>query len=95
MSEKCAVTNFDNQSQMNKMMNGGILYGSICFPSNLPKYIFLVVFPPMYFIIDQFEKGFPRIDKIIISFVLTAFFYFPGLIYALNDIECSDGKCDN
>ena len=31
----------------------------------------------------------------IISFVFTAFFYFPGLIYALNDIECSDGKCDN
>ena len=90
---QCEVTNFDNQNQMDKMMNGGILYGTICFPKNMPKYIFLVVFPPMYFIIDQYEKGFPRIDKIIISFILTTFFYFPGLIYGLNDIECGEGQC--
>jgi len=92
---QCEVTNFDNQNQMDKMMNGGILYGTICFPKNMPKYIFLVVFPPMYFIIDQYEKGFPRIDKIIISFILTTFFYFPGLIYGLNDIECGEGQCSS
>ncbi len=26
---QCEVTNFDNQNQMDKMMNGGILYGTI------------------------------------------------------------------
>lgn len=87
---KCQVTDFDNQSQMDKMMNGGILYGTICYPSNFPKYIFMIVFPPLYFIIDQYEKGFPRVDKIIISFVLTAMFYFPGLIYAIQDLNESN-----
>ncbi len=46
----------------------------------------------MYFIIDQYER-ISRIDKIIISFILTTFFYFPGLIYGLNDIECGEGQC--
>jgi uncharacterized membrane protein YqaE (UPF0057 family) len=89
----CEVTNFDNQSAMDKMFDGGIMYGTICFPRNLPKYILMVIFPPLYFIIDQFEKGFPRIDKIIMSFILTAFFYFPGLIHALSDIDCQGDKC--
>ena len=38
-------------------------------------------------------SGFPRIDKIITSFILTAFFYFPGLIHALSDIDCKGDKC--
>ena len=27
----CEVTNFDDQSAMDKMFDGGIMYGTICF----------------------------------------------------------------
>ena len=77
MGDQCAVTNFDNQSQMDKMMNGGVLYGTICFPKNMPKYIFLVVFPPMYFLIDQFEKG--RIISLFLQLFTTVDYFYTGL----------------
>ena len=28
---KCEVTNFDNQNQIDKLLNGGIMYGTVCF----------------------------------------------------------------
>ena len=42
MSDQCTVTDFDNQSLMNKVMDGGIGYGSICFPPEMGKYIILI-----------------------------------------------------
>ena len=88
MTRTCSRTDFDNQSAFSKMMDGGIGYGTICLPAELPKYIIMVIFPPLYVIMDQYKKGFPRFDKIIVSFVLTSLFYFPGLLHALSIIEC-------
>lgn len=89
MSEgQCPATVFDNQSPVDKMMDGGIMYGTICFPKELSKYILMIIFPPLYFIVEQYKQGFPRIDKIIVSFILTSLFYFPGLLHALNELEC-------
>ena len=84
----CPSTDFDNQSAFSKMMDGGIGYGTICLPAELPKYIIMVIFPPLYVILDQYKKGFPRFDKIIVNIILTSMFYFPGLLHALSIIEC-------
>tara|TARA_B100000989_G_C19477296_1_gene443502 strand:+ start:307 stop:618 length:312 start_codon:yes stop_codon:yes gene_type:complete len=88
MTQTCSRTNFDDQSAFSKMMDGGIGYGTVCLPAELPKYIIMVIFPPLYVIMDQYKKGFPRFDKIIVSIVLTSLFYFPGLLHALSIIEC-------
>ena len=68
----CETTNFDDQSAMDKITDGGMMYGTLVF-SNLP-YSY-GNFSTFYFIIDQFEKD-SQIDKIIMSFILTAFFTF-------------------
>ena len=39
----CEVTNFDNQSAMDNMFDGGIMYGTICF-SQIYQSIFLWLF---------------------------------------------------
>lgn len=89
MSGSCALTNnMDNVSLYNKMMYGGIGYGSFCVPKELPNYIMCIVFPPLSVFFQQWNNGFKRVDKIIICFILTSFFYFPGLLYALNELSC-------
>ena len=58
----CEVTDFDDQSA-DKMFDGGIMYGTICF-LQIYQSIFLWLFSPFYFIIDQFEKGFSKLIKL-------------------------------
>ena len=88
MSQQCPITDYDNQSLYDKLMDGGLGYGSICFPAEIGKYILLIIFPPLYVFIDQWKLGFPRIDRIIVNFLLTSFFYFPGLLHALSLLKC-------
>jgi uncharacterized membrane protein YqaE (UPF0057 family) len=84
----CEVNDFnDGQSIYDKVMYGGMGYGSICFPSNLSDYFYLLAFPPFYVFLDQKRKGFPNIQKILVCFILTCFLYFPGLIYALSTMN--------
>lgn len=95
----------DNYTFFDKIMYGGLGYGYFCVPENIFKIIFTVIFPPLGVLIDSIKtskKEFPyisinnfkeilgRIDKIFICFILTALFYVPGLIYALNVINTSD-----
>ena len=44
----CEVTNFDDQSAMDKMFDGGIMYGTICF-LKFTKYILMVIFHPLFY----------------------------------------------
>jgi uncharacterized membrane protein YqaE (UPF0057 family) len=89
MSGSCVLTNnMDNVSLYDKMMYGGMGYGTFCVPKELPNYIMVIIFPPLSVFVQQWNNGFKRIDKIIICFVLTAFFYFPGLLYGLNELSC-------
>ena len=81
------VTNLNEQSIYDKVIDGGIGYGSICLPTNIFRYLIMIIFPPLAVFLDEWKRGFKRIDKIIINFILTAFFYFPGLIHALAIIE--------
>lgn len=86
------VTNLNEQSIYDKVIDGGIGYGSICLPSNIFRYIIMIIFPPLAVFLDEWDKGFKRIDKIIVNFILTAFFYFPGLIHALAIVDCNDNS---
>lgn len=72
-----------------------ILYGNmiaedICIPRSFFVMIITIIFPPLGVFINQYNQGFPNPTSIGISMVLTALFYFPGLIYALNQSNCRD-----
>lgn len=67
------------------LMNGGMIT-SICIPNILTTIICTILLPPIGIWINQHKKGYDNISSIVISFVLTAAFYFPGLIYSLNII---------
>ena len=60
---------------------------SICFPDSLLKIVLTIIFPPFAVWLDQHEKGYTQISSIVICFILTAVFYFPGLFYAFSVIK--------
>ena len=83
MSDTCEVVDFAEQTLFDKIMYGGLGYGTICIPKDLPDYLFMIAFPPLYAFIHQKRRDFKNIHKIIECFILTCFMYFPGLIYAM------------
>jgi len=74
------------------IMYGGLIAQDICFPSYIFKLIVTIIFPPLGVWWNQHEQGYPSPGRIAIGFILTALFYFPGLIYALNDHKCGSTK---
>ena len=62
---------------------------TFCLPSygTIFKIIFSVVFPPISMWIDQHQKNYPDITKIVLSFIYTAFLYFPGFIYTVQNVS--------
>lgn len=96
----------DNWTFFDKLVYGGLGYGSVCLPTHLFDVIFTVIFPPLGLIIKHldFLDHFPYIhwgtlariidhlDELIMSIILTALFYIPGLIYTLDKIKCEDLK---
>lgn len=87
-----------------KVMYGGLGFGSVALPTNLFKVLFTVIFPPLGeiinivgdYVIDQFpyitydslKAIVNNLNRIIYSFILTSMFYIPGLIYTLSNITC-------
>ena len=57
-------------------------------PISIFSMLITIIFPPIGVWLQQHQKSYPHPQKIIISFILTALFYFPGLIYALNENVC-------
>tara|TARA_Y100000389_G_scaffold188576_2_gene211340 strand:- start:456 stop:794 length:339 start_codon:yes stop_codon:yes gene_type:complete len=79
-----------------RIMYGGLGYGTFCLPTNLFRIIFTVIFPPLGVMFDyligefpyvNFKKLIENLNEIIYVFILTAMFYIPGLIYALMTIN--------
>jgi uncharacterized membrane protein YqaE (UPF0057 family) len=86
-------------SLFDKIMYGGLGYGYFCIPSDVFKWIFTGLFPPLGIFIHFFGKlgkTFPyitkqnlknlisHIDDFIIAFIGTMLFYIPGLMYVIN-----------
>lgn len=65
------------------IFEGGIGYGKVCVPTSLNDFVMMILYPPLYVFFNQRAKGFKNIWQILLSFILTSFFYFPGLIHAL------------
>jgi uncharacterized membrane protein YqaE (UPF0057 family) len=80
--------NLQTKSMYDKFMYGGMGYGLFCVPKELPKYIIMIIFPPLSVFIEEMNGGFKNVGKIIINFILTSFFYFPGLLHAMSVIRC-------
>lgn len=87
-----------------RFLYGGLGHGYFCFPTNLVRVLFTVLFPPLgvilkhlkaspvfpYITLDTIRNLIANIDDIIYSFVLTALFYIPGLIYGLSSLKCTE-----
>lgn len=87
-----------------RFLYGGLGHGYFCLPTNLIRIVFTVIFPPIATIMKylKMQSSFPyitsdtlrnlinNIDDIIYSFVLTALFYIPGLIYGLSNLKCAE-----
>ena len=81
---------------MDKLMTGGLGYGKFCIPDEMPHIILAMVFPPFAIIWNYVNGNYDNfaefVKKFFFCFILTMFFYFPGLIYAINDIGCRARK---
>lgn len=81
-----------NYTFMDKLLTGGLGYGKFCIPDEMPHIILAMVFPPFAIIwnyaMGNYENFAEFVKKFFKCFILTMFFYFPGLIYAINDIGC-------
>ena len=87
-----------------RLIYGGLGHGYFCLPTNLIRIIATVLFPPIATILKHLKLSleFPyitmeslvyllkNVDDILYSFVLTALFYIPGLIYGLSNIKCAE-----
>lgn len=72
----------------NVYINGGFGFGKLCLDNNFSRFVLLLVYPPLYIYI--MEKKLAESNKknieykpIILCFIYTSMFYFPGLIYGM------------
>ena len=64
-------------------INGGFGFGKLCLDREFTRLILMFIFPPIYVILSEYDRGFPNKKAILMNFILTSFFYVPGLIHAL------------
>ena len=72
------------------IMYGNLVAHDICLPTYIFRLMITILFPPIGVWIKQHDAGYPEPGKIAICLILTSLFYFPGLIYALNNYQCSE-----
>ena len=95
---------------LDKIFYGGLGYGYLCIPSDVFKWIFTGLFPPLGIFIHHFGKlgnTFPyitkqnlknlilHIDQFILAFIGTMLFYIPGLMYVINIFNKSPSTTEN
>ena len=73
----------DDITLSNAIFQGGLGFGKVCVPTSLVDFVIMILYPPAYIFFVEKDKGFTNIWQILVSFVLTSLFYFPGLIHAL------------
>ncbi len=93
-----------NWTLFDRFLYGGLGHGYFCFPTNLVRIIFTVLFPPLgtilkhlrvvedfpYITMETLQTLFDNIGDIVYCFILTTLFYIPGLIYGLSGLKCAD-----
>ncbi len=80
-AKKCNLNTGETLSSA--YINGGFGFGKLCLSKEFTRLILMILFPPSYVFIKEWEKGFTNKGAIIMSFIYTCIFYFPGLIYTL------------
>lgn len=67
-------------------LNGGWGFGKICLNREFTRLIILFIYPPLYVFLREKQRSKPFENKkaIIMCFIYTSMFYFPGLIFALH-----------
>ena len=72
----------------NVYINGGFGFGKLCLDNNFSRFVLLLIYPPLY--IYVMEKQYADANKkpikykpIILCFIYTSMFYFPGLLYGM------------
>lgn len=65
------------------IFEGGLGYGKVCVPTSLNDFVLMILYPPAYIFFVQKNNGYKNIWQIFLSFILTSFFYFPGLIHGI------------
>ena len=74
----------------NVYINGGFGFGKFCLHKEFTRLFMLIVYPPLYVIIREKEAKEKdpsysiKFKKIIMCFIYTCMFYFPGLLYAFH-----------
>lgn len=81
---------YDAYSTYDTVMHGGFIAEDLCIPEKFFLTLLTIFFPPLGITYRQFRAEFPNPIEIFISLILTAMFYFPGLIYSLNKINCGE-----
>ena len=76
---------------------GGMNQSPICVPSVLGPMIMCFIFPPLFVIAHEVykEEKHRNLNNILINFLLTTFFYFPGLLHAMNLLRHEGTWVDN
>lgn len=87
-SEGCKIVNGNctlnvGGTLSNSYINGGFGFGKLCLSREFTRLILLILFPPFYIFLNEKENGFKNKGALIMNFILTCLFYFPGLIHAL------------
>lgn len=65
----------------------------ICFPSHIKDMFIIILFPPLWVFLKEFYSPTPfkNFFRIVMCFLLTSCFYFPGMMYALNILRYEGG----
>lgn len=80
-----------------QIQHGGMNQTPICIPKVLGPMIISMLFPPLYVFLHELKKNppFQNPVSIVVNLVLTALFYFPGVIHAMSLIRNEGTWVDN
>jgi uncharacterized membrane protein YqaE (UPF0057 family) len=81
---------YDPYANYYTILNGNFIDEDLCIPKRFFRILMTIIFPPLGVFYTQLLAGFPSPSKILVTLILTIFFYFPGLIYGLNNLEVYD-----
>jgi uncharacterized membrane protein YqaE (UPF0057 family) len=82
--KKCEYHTINCNNQIN--LEGGEYTNNegYCIPSNLKDIFLIVLFPPLWVFLKELNSPNKNFINVMYNILFTSFFYFPGLIHAMN-----------